>query len=59
MELKLVISALLLALGISLSACAPSTGRRFEIGISPVKQLNNQAGLSQEDAPQQVKGGKY
>ena len=31
-----------------LSGCAGSTGWRFEIGISPVKQLNNQAGLEQQ-----------
>jgi len=42
-----------------LSGCAGSTGWRFEIGVSPVKQLNNQAGLTQEDVQQQVKGAKY
>mgnify|MGYP000993686107 CR=1 FL=1 len=33
-----------------LSGCAGSTGWRFEIGVSPVKELNNQAGLKQEPA---------
>jgi len=32
-----------------LSGCASSTGWRFEIGVSPVKQLDNRAGLTQED----------
>lgn len=31
-----------------LSSCAGSTGWRFEIGVSPVKQLSNTAGLAQE-----------
>ncbi len=31
-----------------LSGCAGSTGWRFEIGVSPVKQLDNRAGLTQE-----------
>jgi hypothetical protein len=31
-----------------LSSCAGSTGWRFEIGVSPVKQLDNRAGLTQE-----------
>jgi hypothetical protein len=35
------------------SGCAGSTGWRFEIGISPVKQLNNQAGLKQQTEEQQ------
>jgi hypothetical protein len=33
---------------IILSSCAGSTGWRFEIGVSPVKQLDNRAGLTQE-----------
>ena len=31
-----------------LTGCAGSTGWRFEIGVSPVKQLDNRAGLTQE-----------
>ena len=31
-----------------LMGCAGSTGWRFEIGVSPVKQLDNRAGLTQE-----------
>lgn len=46
---RLVCTAILLLLGISLSACAGSTGWRFEIGISPVKQLDNRAGLTQDE----------
>lgn len=38
---------LLIAL-VVLSSCAGSTGWRFEIGVSPVKQLDNRAGLTQE-----------
>ena len=37
------------------SGCAGSTGWRFEIGVSPVKSLNNQAGLTQEA----TQNGKY
>lgn len=37
------------------SGCASSTGWRFEIGISPVKQLDNRAGLSQEKEAQNGK----
>jgi hypothetical protein len=33
---------------IILSSCAGSTGWRFEIGVSPVKQLSNTAELKQE-----------
>ncbi len=36
----------LLAVSI-LSGCASETGWRFEIGVSPVKELNNNAGLKQ------------
>ena len=39
---------ILAALAGSLSGCMGSTGWRFEVGVSPVKQLNNQAGLTQE-----------
>ena len=45
--IALQITAGLLA-AIILSSCAGSTGWRFEIGVSPVKQLSNTAGLSQE-----------
>ena len=38
-----------------LNGCASSTGWRFEIGISPVKELSNQAGLKQVEA----KNGRY
>ncbi len=41
-----------------LSGCAGSTGWRFEIGVSPVKQLDNRAGLTQETENPVVKG-KY
>jgi hypothetical protein len=41
------IAAGLLA-AILLTGCAGSTGWRFEIGVSPVKQLDNRAGLTQE-----------
>lgn len=56
MVTKLVLGALLLAFGISLSACGGSTGWRFEIGVSPVKELSNTAGIKQEMEP---KGAKY
>jgi len=48
MIIKLIMSAILLGLGISLSACGGSTGWRFEIGVSPVKELSNTAGIKQE-----------
>lgn len=41
-----------------LSGCANSTGWRFEIGISPVKQLDNRAGLTQETNKEGEKNGK-
>lgn len=44
---KLVLACGLVAL---LSGCASETGWRFEIGVSPVKELNNQAGLKQVPA---------
>ena len=37
-----IIVSLLMQVG-----CMSSTGWRFEVGVSPVKQLNNQAGLTQ------------
>ncbi len=40
-------SILLAAIICLLSGCASETGWRFEIGVSPVKELNNQAGLKQ------------
>ena len=52
MVTRLILSAILIGLGISLSACAGSTGWRVEFGISPVKSLNNQAGLKQETEAQ-------
>lgn len=56
MRLGLIGGLVLWVLIIStLSGCAGSTGWRFEIGISPVKELNNQAGLKQQEA----KNGKY
>jgi len=30
------------------SGCGGSTGWRFEIGVSPVKELSNTAGIKQE-----------
>lgn len=33
---------------ITATGCASSTGWRFEIGVSPVKSLDNRAGLVQE-----------
>ena len=30
------------------TGCATDTGWRFEVGVSPVKQLSNTAGLAQE-----------
>lgn len=45
MELRRVIVLSLLA--VSVSACASETGWRFEVGVSPVKELNNQAGIKQ------------
>jgi hypothetical protein len=45
--ITLQLAAALLATVI-LSSCAGSTGWRFEIGVSPVKQLSNTAGLTQE-----------
>lgn len=59
MLIKLVCSALLLALGISLSACGNTTGWRFEVGVSPVKELNNKAGLTQEVTTDSLNKGKY
>jgi hypothetical protein len=45
--LALQIAMAILAIHI-LTGCAGSTGWRFEIGVSPVKQLDNRAGLTQE-----------
>ena len=52
---KLILAAILTALGISLSACGGSTGWRFEVGVSPVKELSNTAGIKQE----KTNGTKY
>lgn len=52
-----IIAGLLAA--IILSSCAGSTGWRFEIGVSPVKQLDNRAGLTQETEKPVVKGDRY
>ena len=46
---------MLIVLLMLLTGCAGSTGWRFEIGVSPVKSLNNQAGLTQEA----TQNGKY
>jgi len=49
MKTYLVLQIILGSLAaIILSSCAGSTGWRFEIGVSPVKQLDNRAGLTQE-----------
>jgi len=51
MKIYAILLGITAALGVSiLSGCAGSTGWRFEIGVSPVKELNNQAGLKQEPA---------
>ena len=33
---------------IILTGCGGSTGWRFEVGVSPVKELSNTAGIKQE-----------
>jgi hypothetical protein len=47
MVLKLVMSAILLGLGISLSACGSERGWRVEFGVAPVSNLHNEAGLKE------------
>jgi hypothetical protein len=49
MKIYIILQALLAVLAVhALTGCAGSTGWRFEIGVSPVKQLDNRAGLTQE-----------
>jgi len=56
MRIYIALLGLTAALAISiLSGCGGSTGWRFEVGVSPVKELNNQAGIKQEIEPR----GKY
>jgi hypothetical protein len=48
MRIYSLLLAITLFLAVSLlPGCAPETGWRFEIGVSPVKELNNNAGLKQ------------
>lgn len=44
----LSIQIILAVIVIAQTGCAGSTGWRFEIGVSPVKELSNTAGLKQE-----------
>jgi hypothetical protein len=44
---------------VTTTGCAGSTGWRFEIGVSPVKQLDNRAGLTQETEKPVVKERAY
>lgn len=51
--IKKITAGLLAAL--LFTGCAGSTGWRFEIGVSPVKQLDNRAGLTQEKSDESRK----
>lgn len=39
---------LLFAVAVALSGCGATRGWRFEIGVSPVSNLENKAGLTEE-----------
>jgi len=54
---KIVGALVLFIVVILLSSCGSATGWRFEIGVSPVKQLDNRAGLSQDK--EVTKNDKY
>ena len=56
MEIVVKLAAIAFLIG-ALSGCMGSTGWRFEIGVSPVKSLKNEAGLTQES--EAAKGGRY
>ena len=43
----LLLQCVLAAIIVVSSGCAGETGWRFEIGVSPVKELSNTAGLKQ------------
>ena len=47
---------LLMILGCTLGGCGSSRGWRFEIGVSPVSNLHNQAGLTEQNENED--GGK-
>lgn len=54
--IKVIAALCLVAL---ISGCSSSTGWRFEVGVSPVKQLDNHAGLQQTDGDNEQVKGKY
>ena len=45
----LMLYCLLLAFAFAFSGCMPTRGWRFEIGVSPVSELNNRAGLKSQN----------
>lgn len=58
--MRRILALVLVVMG-SQVGCASRTGWRFEIGVSPVKSLDNRAGLEQgkEEDEEEKRNGKY
>ncbi len=52
-QTAIMIAEMVVAGMLMVSGCGGSTGWRFEIGVSPVKELSNTAGIKQEPTPKE------
>lgn len=48
--LNAILGSIIVGLALTLTGCASSHGWRFEIGVSPVNDLDNNAGFSAQGA---------